>query len=107
MSPVHRFAEFVHELQQLERTSIAAHGSQILDAFARHTRFDAGALYLRDARGRELRLAAKSDAWVAPEILDVDARAEEAVVPSPAIVVSLQSHREPVGVLALGTESTD
>ena len=60
MPPVHRFAEFVHELQQLERTPIAAQGTRILDAIARHTRFDSGALYLRDGRGTDLRLAAKS-----------------------------------------------
>jgi phosphoserine phosphatase RsbU/P len=107
MAPVHRFAEFVHELQQLERTSIAAQGSQILDAFARHTRFDGGALYLREARGREMRLAAKSEQCVAPEILDLDARAEDAVTPSPALVIALQSQRDEVGVLALSTQRTD
>jgi sigma-B regulation protein RsbU (phosphoserine phosphatase) len=104
MPQVHRFAEFVHELQQMERTSITAQGTQILDAFARHTRFDGGALYLREARGRELRLAAKSEQCVAPEILNNDARAEDAVMPVPALVVALQSQREPVGVLALSTE---
>ncbi|MEO8378532.1 MAG: SpoIIE family protein phosphatase [Acidobacteriota bacterium] len=103
MPQVHRFAEFVHELQQMERTSIAAHGTQILDAFARHTRFDTGALYLRDTRGSELRLAAKSLRCVAPEILDGNTRAEDAVLPSPAVVVPLQSHREAVGLLALST----
>jgi len=103
MPQVHRFAEFVHELQQLERTSIATHGTQILDAFARHTRFDAGALYLRDSRGSELRLAAKSMQCVAPEILDEGVRAEDAVLPCPAVVVPLQSHREAVGLLALST----
>jgi phosphoserine phosphatase RsbU/P len=103
MPQVHRFAEFVHELQQLERTSIAAHGPQILDAFARHTRFDSGALYLRDGRGDALRLAAKSLQCVAPEILDGDMRAEDSVRPSPAVVVPLQSHREAMGLLALST----
>lgn len=107
MAPVHRFAEFVHELQQLERSSIATQGSQILDAFARHTRFNAGALYLREARGRELKLAAKSGACVAPEILDLETRAEDAVTPSPAVVIPLQSQREPVGVLALLTHTGD
>lgn len=105
MPPVHRFAEFVHELQQLERTSIAAQGPQILDAFARHTRFDSGALYLRT--GTELRLAAKSLQCVAPEILDLETRAEDAVLPSPAVVVPLQSHRESVGLLALSTPEID
>ena len=106
MPPVHRFAEFVHELQQLERTSIAAQGPRILDAFARHTRFDSGALYLRDARSTELRLAAKSQQCVAPEILG-DGRAEDLVLPSPAVVVPLQSHREDMGLLALSTPSID
>src|SRR5215216_106593 len=101
MPQAHRFAEFVHELQQLERTPAAAQGTMILDAFARHTRFHSGALYLRDARGSELRLAAKSHQCVAPEILAVDMRAEDAVSPSPSVVVPLQSHREAVGILAL------
>lgn len=107
MPPVHRFAEFVHELQELEKASIAAQGPQILDAFARHTRFDTGALYLRDGRGSGLRLAAKSLQCVAPEILDTDASAQDAVMPSPAIVVPLQSYREAVGLLALSTAAID
>lgn len=104
MPEARRFAEFVHALQQLERTPAAAQGTMILDAFARHTRFESGALYLRDTRGSELRLAAKSHKCVAPEILAVDARPEEAVSPSPAVVVPLQSSRESVGVLALCTD---
>jgi sigma-B regulation protein RsbU (phosphoserine phosphatase) len=107
MPPVHRFAEFVHELQQLERTPIGAQGPLILDAFARHTRFDSGALYLREGRGREMRLAAKSHACVAPEILDAGTRPEDAVVPSPALVVPLQSQREAVGLLALSAQLND
>ncbi|HUR83081.1 MAG TPA: SpoIIE family protein phosphatase [Thermoanaerobaculia bacterium] len=106
MPPVHRFAEFVYELQQLERTPIAAQGTRILDAFARHTRFDSGALYLRESRGADLRLAAKSLQCVAPEILQ-DGSAEELVVPSPAVVVALQSHREDMGLLALSTPHID
>jgi hypothetical protein len=107
MPPVHRFAEFVHELQELEKASIAAQGPQILDAFARHTRFDTGALYLREGRGAGLRLAAKSLQCVAPEILEGDAFAQDAVLPSPAIVVPLQSYREAVGLLALSTNAID
>ena len=105
MPPVHRFAEFVSELQQLEKTSIAAQGPVILEAFARHTRFDNGALYLRDGRGPALRLAAKSHKCDAPDLLDV--WSADAVLPSPAVVVPLQSHREAVGVLALSTEAID
>ena len=74
--PVRRFADFLSDLQLLERASIAAQGPLILDAFARHTRFDSGVLYLRDGRNTGLRLAAKSDRCVAPEILDVDMRAD-------------------------------
>lgn len=103
MPPAGRFAEFVHELQQLEKASITAQGPSILDAFARHTPFSDGAIYLRDARGDStLRLAAKSQQCVAPEILD--GRAEDAVLPAPSVVVALQSHREPVGVLALSSD---
>jgi sigma-B regulation protein RsbU (phosphoserine phosphatase) len=105
--PARRFADFFSDLQQLERASIAAQGPLILDAFARHTRFDGGALYLRDGRNSGLRLAAKALRSVAPEILDVDVRAEDAVVPAPVVVVALQSHREMVGVLALSTDTID
>src|SRR5688572_921889 len=105
--PVRRFADFFSELQLLEKASIAAQGPLILDAFARHTRFDSGALYLREGRNSGLRLAAKSDRCVAPEILDVDMRAEDAVIPQPAVVVPLHGHRESVGLLALSTETLD
>ena len=106
MPQVHRFAEFVSELQQLEKVSIAAQGPQILEAFARHTRFDKGVLYLRDGRGPALRLAAATGSF-GPDILDGDLRAEDAVLPSPAVVVPLQSHREAIGVLALSTDAID
>jgi phosphoserine phosphatase RsbU/P len=107
MAPATRFADFARELQRLEKASIAAQGPLILDAFARHTRFDTGVLYLRDARESGWRLAAKSAQCVAPEILDDGIRAEDAVLPSPAIVVPLQSHRESLGMLALSTEAID
>lgn len=101
MSPVHRFAELISELQQLERASLAAQGPMILDAFARHTRFGDGALYLREGRTSGMRLAAKSLYGVAPEILEIDVRVEDALDPVPALVVPLHSHREAVGMLAL------
>jgi sigma-B regulation protein RsbU (phosphoserine phosphatase) len=101
MSPVHRFAELLSELQQLEKASLAAQGPMILDAFARHTRFGDGALYLREGRTSGMRLAAKSLRGVAPEILELDMRAEDALDPIPALVIPLQSQREAVGLLAL------
>lgn len=100
-----RFADFVHELQQLDKLSLPAQGPRILEAFTRHTRFESGALYLKDGRGSALRLAAKSSRFVAPEILDLETSAEGAIMPPPSMLVPLQSHRESLGLLALGTEN--
>ena len=103
MPLVHRFADFLSELQQLEKVSLATQGRQILDAFTRHTKYEHGALYLRESRGAEMRLAAKSKQLVAPEILDSSSRPEDALQPSPHLVLPLQSHRDaPHGLLALG-----
>jgi sigma-B regulation protein RsbU (phosphoserine phosphatase) len=107
MSPVHRFAELISELQLLERASLAAQGPMILDAFARHTRFGDGALYLRDGRSSGMRLAAKSLGRVAPEIMELDVRVEDALDPVPALVVPLHSHREAIGMLALWAGDDD
>ena len=101
-----RFADFVHELQQLDKLSLPAQGPRILEAFTKHTRFESGALYLKDVRGGSaLRLAAKSARFVAPEILDLELSAEAAITPAPSMLVPLQSHRESLGLLALGTEN--
>ncbi|HEX9981814.1 MAG TPA: SpoIIE family protein phosphatase [Thermoanaerobaculia bacterium] len=105
MPPVHRFAEFVHDLQQLEKSSLAAQGPLILAAFSRHTPYGAGALYLRDGRGTGLKLAAKNQC-AAPDLL-ADER-EIAVDPAPHVVLPLKSHREQLGLLALGgNDATD
>src|SRR5216684_5241018 len=97
MPIVRRFAEFIHDLQQLERT--AMHGDAILDTFTRHTPFEGGAVYLRD-REAHLRLVAKSHQFVAPEILDRDPPAE-LIAGTDRVLVPLRSGREHVGVLAL------
>ena len=102
MAAAQRFAEFVHDLQQLEKSSILAQGSLILDAFTRHTPFQTGLLYLREARGTGLRLAAKTTLHPAPEILDA-LNAVDALLPRPSLLLPLQSQREPVGLLALST----
>ncbi|HEX6161522.1 MAG TPA: hypothetical protein VF111_15205, partial [Thermoanaerobaculia bacterium] len=104
---MHRFADFVHELQQLERSSLAAQGPLILDVFSRHTPFHLGALYLRDGRANQMRLAAKSQQCVAPEILTGATIPENAVQPVPVVIVPLQSQREAVGLLALGNAGGD
>ncbi|HKO02038.1 MAG TPA: GAF domain-containing protein, partial [Thermoanaerobaculia bacterium] len=94
---VRRFAELLHDLQQLERT--AAHGDAILDAFTRHTPFEGGAVYLRD-RDANLRLAAKSTQFVAPEIL-ADDPPRELVATADRVLVPLGSGRDHLGLLAL------
>ena len=99
MSPiVRRFAELFHALQQLERTT--PRGDAILDAFTRHTPFDRGAIYLRD-RDTTLRLAAKTQQFLAPEILDGDQPSEVLVTAVDRILVPLRSGREHIGLLAL------
>ena len=98
MSPlVHRFAEFLHDLQQLERT--VPRGDAILDAFTRHTPFSNGAVYLRD-RDSNLRLAAKSNQFVAPEIL-ADEPPSEVVAGADRVLVPLRNGRDHLGMLAL------
>ena len=94
---VRRFADFVHDLQQLERTS--ARGDAILAAFTRHTPFEGGAVYLRD-RDANMRLAAKSQQFVAPEIL-ADDPPVEIVAAADRILVPLRNGRDHLGLLAL------
>jgi phosphoserine phosphatase RsbU/P len=99
-----RIAEFFQDLQQLERT--AARGDAILDAFTRHTPFEGGAVYLRD-RDAILRLAAKSQHFVAPEIL-ADEPPAEVIAAHDRILVPLRCGRDHLGLLALtGGEYSD
>ena len=86
---VRRFADFLHDLQQLERTQ--PRGDAILDAFTRHTPFEGGAVYLRD-RDAHLRLVAKSNQFVAPEILDRDPPSE-LIAGTDRVLVPLRSGR--------------
>ncbi|HUP44641.1 MAG TPA: SpoIIE family protein phosphatase [Thermoanaerobaculia bacterium] len=97
---MHRFADFLTDLQQIDRTSIDAQASKIVEAFARHTAFEISALYLRDGRERSMRLAVKSQQLVAPEILDRSG-GELPFQPRPHLVLPLISHREELGLLAL------
>lgn len=109
MPQVRRFADFLLELQQLDRASIGSQAPRILEAFTRHTSFDIGALYLREGRDTPLRLFAKGQQFVAPEILD---RSGDLQLDGPAhLLLPLRSQREDLGVLALvrraGDESSD
>lgn len=99
MPQVRRFADFLLELQQLDRASIGSQAPRILEAFTRHTSFDIGALYLREGRDMPLRLFAKGQQFVAPEILD---RSGDLQLDGPAhLLLPLRSQREDLGVLAL------
>lgn len=100
MPLIDRFADFLEDLRQVERASLPRDASKILDAFTRHTTFQTGVLYLRDARDASMRLAAKSHQIVAPEILDGTAAGQESDSLL-QIVVPLRSQREDVGVLLL------
>lgn len=99
MPQVRRFADFLLELQQLDRASIGSQAPRILEAFTRHTSFDIGALYLREGRDTPLRLCAKGQQFVAPEILD---RSGDLQLAGPVhLLLPLRSQREDLGVLAL------
>lgn len=105
MPQIHRFADFVSDLRQLDRSGAAAQASRIVEAFTRHTPFDVGALYLREGRDMPMRLAAKSQQCVAPEILD---RSDDILLePPPHLVLALKNHRDELGLLALIPRGSD
>ena len=58
MPQVQRIADFLTDLQQIDRSSIDSQASRIVEAFTRHTPFDIGALYLRHEGDREVRVEA-------------------------------------------------
>ena len=103
MSPlVRRFAEFVNDLQQIDRA--AGRGEAILDAFTRHTTFAVGAVYLREARDLKLRLAAKTEHCVAPDIFEEEVPADLYASPG-QVVVPLRCGRDQLGVVKLTGEA--
>lgn len=108
MSPrFHQFAELMQDLQQLERAALASHGTLILDAFIKYTPYDVGAVYLRDARGPVLRLAAKSDACIAPEILEFDDlySTRPPLEPLPCHLIPIRTIRDHFGIVALSGDA--
>ena len=110
MPLVHRFVDFLHDLQQLERATLGAQGPLILEAFTRHTPFDAGAVWLREPRGAAMRLAAKSDACDAAELLEHDVSADISTTaflplePRPRVVIPIRTSKDYFGVVALSGE---
>src|ERR1700716_1072887 len=100
MSPlVRRLAEFVNDLQQIDRSAVGGRGEAILGASPRHTSFAAGALYPRE-HDSKLRLAAKTGHFVAPEILEEDIPAD-LLASSGQILVPLRCGRDHLGVVKL------
>ncbi|GAC1435931.1 MAG: hypothetical protein NVSMB68_08070 [Thermoanaerobaculia bacterium] len=106
MLPTRSLTDFLTELQGIERASFPAEAGKILDAFSRHTPFASGALYLRD-RDESMRLAAKSQQCVAPEILDPSWKGDLPVDPRPSLVLDLRGHRDVIGVLALSGRASE
>jgi phosphoserine phosphatase RsbU/P len=95
-------AELLSELQQIEKVTAADHAPLILGAFARHTPFGGGAIYLRETRDAPLRLAA-SHLFDAPAIL-----ADDQALASARLLLPLRTTRDQLGMLALsGDGATD
>ena len=90
-------SEFLHDLQQIERAHIGAHGPLILEAFTRHTPFDAGAIWLRETRGAAMKLAAKCGDVKVDDVLD------GGELPG-MLVVPIRTSKEDHGVVALSGE---
>lgn len=91
-------ADILNDLQQLERAALPAQGPLILEAFTRHTPFDAGAVFLREPRGAEMRLAAKCGDVNVDEVLDRE-------LPG-MVMVPIRTSKESLGVVALSGEQT-
>src|SRR5438132_12324305 len=99
MSPLtRRLAEFVNDLQQIDRA--AGRGEAILDAFTRHTSLTSGALYLRETRDSKLRLAAKTEHCVAPDIFEEDVP-DDLLASSSQDGLPLRCGRDHVGLVKL------
>src|ERR1051326_8076154 len=89
-------AEFLNDLQQLERAAFGAQGPLILEAFTRHTPFDAGAVWLRESRGAAMKLAAKCGDVNVDDVLDREL---------PGMLVGpIRTSKENLGVVALSGE---
>src|ERR1700737_5032622 len=99
---VRRLADFVHDLQQIERTS--GRGEAILDAFTRHTAFVGGGRYLCEPRDSKLRLAARTPQYVAAEILDEEIPAD-LIATFGQVLVPLRAGRGHLGLVKLTGET--
>lgn len=100
MPVARRVADFLHDLQQLERSP---RGEAILDAFTRHMPSSSGLLYLRDAREGALRLAAMSGRTSAPDVLENEPP-DEILAAADRILIPLRHHREAFGLIDLALD---
>ncbi|HJW92552.1 MAG TPA: GAF domain-containing protein, partial [Thermoanaerobaculia bacterium] len=102
-----RLSDLIADLQHLERAAQPAHAPLILDAFTRNTPFDSGSVYMRDGSG--LRLAAKSNQCIAPDLLQIEIPSEPTtelllpIEPRTIVVLPIRAHRETAGILALSS----
>lgn len=102
-----RLADFLRDLQQLEKAAAQHHGQLILDAFCRHTPAPSGAVWLRDGRANAMQLAACTPAFAAAEhAAEIPMDVSSA---PPHLLIPIRSHREPLGLIALadGNGETD
>lgn len=105
MAPlVHRFADFLRDLQQLERAALTAQGPLILDAFTRHTPFDGGAVYLRESRSEAMKLAAKSQEIAAPDVFDSELPGD-VITAAQRVLVPIRTSKDHFGVIALAGDT--
>ncbi len=100
MPVARRVADFLHDLQQLERSP---RGEAILDAFTRHLSSSSGAVYLRDPREGALRLAAMSGRTSAPDVFDSEPP-DEILARADRILIPLRHHREAFGLIDLALD---
>ena len=104
-----RLSDLISDLQHLERAAQGTHAPLILEAFARNTPFESGAVYLRDGSG--LRLAAKSEQCTAPDVLQIEVPSEPTtelllpLEPRPLLILPIRSHRDTSGLVALSSSS--
>ena len=88
--------DFLNDLQRLERAASGAQGPLILEAFTRHTPFDAGAVWLRDPRGEAMRLAATCGDVNVDDVFDRE-------LPG-MVMVPIGTSKENFGVVGLAGE---
>ncbi len=112
MPLVQQLAALFHDLRSVEKVTPAILGQTILDAFVRHSRFQAGSVYLRERGDVHLRLAAAHrcsapDALPAEGPEEVTRGTQMPIEPRPQVLVPVRVQRELVALIALGDEESE